>query len=288
MTSTCWQITFQAQEQYDERFSDFMEEFFEVTAQNYTPDNLDQYIGYTSGSFDEEGMKNLAASYGIELPAYDASELKSENWLKDYVIEFPPFEVGKFCIYGIHEKTAPQSDKILLQIYAATAFGSNHQTTRGCIEAMCDLSSEGFAPKKILDIGTGSGILSLCAGKLWPNCKIIASDIDDEAVIVTNGNAQTNKLEAQMTAVLSDGYQNKIINDFAPCDLVLSNILANPLIAFAPDLSSHLKSGGYCILSGFVDNQVSDVISAHEANGLKLIKLYSHDNWRAALMQKKD
>jgi ribosomal protein L11 methylase PrmA len=62
--------------------------------------------------------------------------------------------------------------------------------------------------------------------------------------------------------------------------------LANTLITFAPDLSKNLKPNGYCILSGFVEDQVDDVITAHEQQGLKLIKLYSLDNWRAALMQK--
>ena len=94
-------------------------------------------------------------------------------------------------------------------------------------------------------------------------------------------------LSEQITSLHSDGYQNRHIKSNKPYQLILSNILANPLIAFASDLSSHLAENGYCVLSGFIEEQVSDVISAHEEQGLKLIKLYSHDNWRAALMQKK-
>ena len=104
--------------------------------------------------------------------------------------------------------------------------------------------------------------------------------------MVTNGNANTNNLQNQIEAIQSDGYKNDLIKSFAPCDLILSNILANPLISFASDLSSHLKPNGYCVLSGFVEDQVDDVIKAHTNQGLKLIKLYSLDNWRAALMQK--
>lgn len=287
MSSTCWQITFHPQSEPNSLFEDFLAEFFEVTSQNYCSEGFDEYIGYQSGHFDEQEMQAFASSLGICLPPYDVSELKSDNWLKDYVIKFAPFEVGQFCIYGIHEQTAPKTDKFPLQIYAATAFGSDHQTTRGCIEALCDLQQEGFIPQKILDIGTGSGILSLCAAKLWAKSDIIASDIDDEATIVTNSNAATNSLSAHIEAITADGYQSKIIKDFCPCDLILSNILANPLISFAPQLASALNNGGYCVLSGFVDNQVDDVISAHTAQGLELIKLYSHDNWRAALMQKR-
>ena len=286
MASTCWQISFFPEKQPDENFNEFLDDFFEVTAQNYNDNGNDEYIGYQSGNFDEQKMLSAARKYGLNLPLYQISELKSENWLKDYVIKFAPFDVADFCIYGIHETTAPKTDKIPLQIYAATAFGSNHQTTRSCINALSELHKQEFFPQRALDVGTGSGILSLCAASLWPDCRITASDIDDEAVIVTNGNARTNKLDKQIEAVQSDGYQNPLITSNAPYDLILSNILANPLIAFAADLAENLKSGGYCILSGFVEDQVDDVISAHNKQGLKLIKLYSMDNWRAALMQK--
>ncbi len=286
MTSTCWQISFFPETEANEAFNNFLDEFFEVTAQNYSDDGKDEYIGYQSGAFNEQAMLAAANNLGLTLPPYQISELKSENWLKDYVIQFPPFEVANFCIYGIHEKEAPQTTKTPLQIYAATAFGSNHQTTQCCINAQADLFHQGFNPTRILDIGTGSGILSLCAGKLWPNAPILAADIDDEAVIVTASNAQTNRLNQQIEAIVSDGYQNPLIRQSAPYDLILSNILANPLIAFAADLSQNLNCGGYCVLSGFVEDQVDDVIAAHTAQSLKLIKLYSIDNWRAALMQK--
>lgn len=286
MTSTCWQISFFPPHTPNENFSEFLDSFFEVNAQNYADNGQDEYIGYLSGSFDESAMLASAKEFGIILPPYKIAELKSENWLKDYVIEFAPFEVADFCIYGIHESSAPSTTKIPLQIYAATAFGSSHQTTQNCILALSDLHKQGYNPQHILDVGTGSGILSLCAAKLWPQSSILATDIDEEAVIVTSSNAQTNRLQNQIASILSDGYQNPLITKQAPYELILSNILANPLIAFARDLSDNLASNGYCILSGFVEDQVSDVIWAHEQQGLHLIKLYSLDNWRAALMQK--
>ncbi|MBE6443353.1 MAG: methyltransferase domain-containing protein [Alphaproteobacteria bacterium] len=286
MTSKCWQISFFPKNEPSPEFIDFLESFFEVTAQNYSDDGNDEYIGYQSTFFDEQQMLIIATNKGISLPPYQISELKSENWLKDYVIEFPSFEIADFCIYGIHEKQQPTTKKITLQIYAATAFGSNHQTTQSCIKALSELKQTGFSAQNILDIGTGSGILSLCSAKLWPNAQILASDIDEEAVVVTDSNAQTNNLHNQINTIQSNGYQNNIIAKSSPYDLILSNILANPLITFSSSLSQNLISGGYCILSGFVDDQVDDVISAHQKHNLKLIKLYSHDNWRTALMQK--
>ena len=286
MTSVCWQITFSPVEEVSKDFTTFLDDFFEVSAQNNQDNGQDEYVGYTSGVFDEKKMLQTAEERHLSLPPYKAVELKSENWLKDYVIKFAPFEIADFCIYGIHETHAPKTKKIPLQIYAATAFGSNHQTTRACITALSELHTQGFDPQKILDIGTGSGILSLCAASLWPQAKLIASDIDDEAVIVTESNTRTNHLDAQITTFVSDGYQNPRIENLAPYDLILSNILANPLIAFAKDLAQNLKRGGYCVLSGFVDNQVDEVVQAHTEQGLELVKLYSFDNWRAALMKK--
>ena len=286
MTSKCWQITFKPSQSGNEQLEEFLDNFFEVVSQNYNDNGLDEYTGYLGEGFDENKMLETAKLFNISLPPYQAIELKSENWLKDYVIKFDAFEICNFCIYGVHETTQPKTNKIPLQIYAATAFGSNHQTTQGCITAISELHDSKFVPNKILDIGTGSGILSLCSAKLWSSAKIIAGDIDDEAIIVTNGNAQNNNLESQIKAFVSDGYEHEAIKGTAPYDLILCNILANPLIAFAENLSKNLTSNGYCILSGFVDDQTSDVIKAHEQHGLKLIKLYSLDNWRAAIMQK--
>ena len=151
---------------------------------------------------------------------------------------------------------------------------------------MCELKHRGFSPQKILDIGTGSGILSLCAASLWPSAEILAGDIDDEAVIVSAGNAKTNRLDNRIKTFLSDGCQNPLIAAAAPYDLILSNILANPLISFAADIAENLAPQGYAVLSGFVADQSAGVIAAYQAQGLNQIKLYSLDDWRAALLRK--
>lgn len=284
--SSCWQITFRPTKEPDENFAIFLEEYFEVTAQNYADDGQDEYIGYCSGNFAEAQMLEAAQAAGIKLPPYKAEKLESSNWLKDYVIRFAPFETEDFCIYGIHETEAPQTEKMPLQIYAATAFGSDHQTTRSCLKALSELHRQGFVPQKILDVGTGSGILSLAAAKLWPQAKIIAVDIDEEAVLVTESNAQNNHLSGQIQTAQSNGYQAELVQSNIPYDLILANILARPLLEMAPDLAKALRQEGYCVLSGFVEDQTDWIISAHQEHNLTLNKLYELDNWRAALMKK--
>lgn len=288
MMSSCWQVSFHPEENLPNGFENFLDEYFEVNACNYQDEGPDEYVGYKSGEFREKDMLSFAQKLGIKLPPYQITFLESSNWLKDYVIKFSPFTTEDFMIYGIHETKAPQTDKIPLQIYAATAFGSDHQTTRSCLQAISDLYHQGFAPCSILDIGTGSGILSLASAKLWQDsCKILAVDIDEEAVWVTRQNAENNNLSSLIQAEMSDGFNNPLIKQKAPYDLILANILARPLIEMSVSISNHLKTKGYVILSGFVEDQENWVIQSFEKTGMKLIKLYKQDNWRAALMQKK-
>ncbi len=284
---SCWQIIFAAQETTPPLLEEFLEEYFEVVACDYNDDGLEIPIGYTSKDFDSRDFRKQAAARGIELPEFGKKLLTSENWLKDNVIEFAPVEVEDFLVYGIHEKQAPKTAKLPIKIYAATAFGSEHQTTKSCLKAICDLNRMKVPHANILDVGCGSGILSLGAAKLWgAETKITAVDIDQEAVWVTRQNALDNNVADLITSEVSNGYQAGIVQKNAPYDIIFANILARPLIDMAPDLAASLTPGGYAVLSGFINDQEEWVINAHTNQGLKLVKIYELDNWRAALMEK--
>ena len=284
---SCWQIIFAAQETTPPLLEEFLEEYFEVVACDYNDDGQEIPIGYTSKDFDSRDFKKQTAARGIELPEFCKKLLTSENWLKDNVIEFAPVEVEDFLVYGIHEKQAPKTAKLPIKIYAATAFGSEHQTTKSCLKAICELNRMKAPHANILDVGCGSGILSLGAAKLWgAETKITAVDIDQEAVWVTRQNALDNNVSDFVTAEVSNGYQAEIVQKNAPYDIIFANILARPLIDMAPDLAAALKPGGYAVLSGFINDQEDWVVNAHTNQGLKLVKIYELDNWRAALMEK--
>lgn len=287
-SGNCWQISFAPLSEVPPLFEEFLQEYFEVITDNYGEDGSDNFVGYQRQAFDQADFCQQAAKWNLTLPGFKSELLSSDNWLKDNVIKFDPLEVGEFMIYGIHETTAPATSKLPLKIYAATAFGSEHQTTKACLLALSDLYQRNIPHQQILDIGCGSGILSLAAAKLWTNrTQITSVDIDQEAVWVTRQNAQDNQLESFITADLSDGYRSNLVQKSAPYDLIFANILARPLIEMAPDLASHLKTGGLAILSGFIAGQEEWVIDAHRQQGLELVKIYELDNWRAALMEKK-
>ena len=280
-SGSCWLIKFAPCENMDEERSFFFDEYFDVVTVNYTDDGLEQYVGYKGPSFVEHDLREKAAAAGIELPPFQTEFLESKNWLKENVIKFAPVEVEDFIIYGIHEKDIPPSDKVTLRIYAATAFGSEHQTTKSCLRAISHLNRLGAAHRNILDMGTGSGILALAAAR------ITAVDIEPEAVAVTRQNARDNHLEKYLTVAVSNGYNSDLVRNNAPYDIIIANILARPLIEMAPQLNQALAPGGFCILSGFVDDQEDWVIGEHTKLGLKLVELYKLDNWRAALLEKR-
>lgn len=285
-SGSCYQIKFVPQESYVEEISEFLEDFFEVVVCNYTDDNMEEYVAYENTKFDEKKFIKEAKKRKINLPEYEVSLLTSENWLKDNVIEFAPVEIGDFLIYGIHEKEVPKTDKTPIKIYAATAFGSEHQTTKACLEAIAKLRLDDVKKDKILDMGCGSGILAIACAKIWQNSKIFAVDIDEEAVWVTRQNATDNFVDDIVSAEVSDGYRAKFVKENGKYDIIIANILARPLIEMSADLYENLADDGYAILSGFVDNQVDWVLESHIDKGLKHIKTYEIDNWRASLLKK--
>ncbi|MBP1531881.1 MAG: 50S ribosomal protein L11 methyltransferase [Alphaproteobacteria bacterium] len=285
-SGSCKVIKFAPCDDIAPELMEFAEDYFEVTSQDYNDDGSVSLVGYMRYNDDENELIRQAAQSGIVLPPYSVEIVHSDNWLADNVIEFAPVEVGDFLIYGIHEKNINLNDKIGIKVYAATAFGSEHQTTKSCLQGILDINQLSGEVRHILDVGTGSGILAIAAAKLWPNSKIVAVDIDEEAVQVAAQNAADNDVTSNITAAYSDGYTSDIVRNSAPYDVILANILARPLIAMAHDMSLSLKVGGYAVISGFIDEQVDWVLNAHEQCSLKLVKLYKIDNWCAALLKR--
>ncbi len=284
---TCKIIKFEAVENIDEKLAEFAEDFFEVVTNDYGDDGKEQLVGYMRQETSEADLLAAAKQANIELPPYQSEVISSNDWLCENVIKFAPVETGDFLIYGVHEKSVDTRGKIGVKVYAATAFGSEHQTTKGCLQAISDINRLAqVVPQKVLDVGTGSGILAIAAAKIWSEAQIVAVDIDNESVLVAAQNATDNDVEKQIRVALSDGYQADLVQQNAPYDVILANILARPLIAMVPDMAATLKKGGYAVISGFIENQTDWVLGEHEKYGLHLKKMYREDGWCAALLEK--
>ena len=215
-------------------------------------------------------------------------KIKDKNWLEESYKQFQPFEIGPFFIHGSHYDGTPPSDRLWLQIDAATAFGTGeHGTTKGCLQAMIALKDEGVCPWNVLDMGTGSGILAIAAWKLWQT-PILAVDNETEAVRVAEKHQKENNVsnaKTAMTCVHGDGYNTPDVLERSPFDLIIANILAAPLIDMAPQCAEVSDENGHLILSGMLIDQVPKVQSAYETEGYKIINQINIDPWSTLVLQ---
>jgi len=197
------------------------------------------------------------------------AEVPKRNWVLESQKGLPPIAVGPFFIHGAHDRDKVPARKIALEIDAGMAFGTGrHETTMGCVKALLHLAKT-HKFKKPLDIGTGTGILAFAAWHLFGK-PVLAGDNDKDSVRVARENAALNGLKKSVKIILSDGYRAAAIRNGGPYDLITANILANPLIALAPDLKKNLARNGRVVLSGLMKTQEKDVLAAHRALGLEL------------------
>ena len=209
----------------------------------------------------------------------------SDGWLARTVEAFPEQEIGRrFLIRPTHVPPRATYGRIPLTLDAGLAFGSGeHASTQGCLVALERLPRKG---RRVLDVGSGSGILAMGAAKLW-HVKALATDIDPWSVRVSEENAKMNGLKPRLRAILATGYNHRMITRGAPYDLIFANILARPLCAMACDLAAHLRPGGTAILAGLLGKQVRMVLAAHQRAGLVLERRISLDPWATLVLRKR-
>ena len=172
-----------------------------------------------------------AAAAGGTLAEFGEESLPARDWLAENQLSFPPLRVGRFFIYGSHYDRDVPAGAIGIVVDAATAFGTGeHPSTRGCLLALDRLARRRQFHRP-LDIGTGTGILSIAAAKLLHR-KVLAGDIDPRAICVARHNAAHNGVEGLVQSRKAPGYRDRLIRR-SRYDLVLSNILARPLAVMA-------------------------------------------------------
>jgi ribosomal protein L11 methyltransferase len=217
--------------------------------------------------------------------AASIDKVPQRNWVLESRKGLPPIKAGPFFIHGEHDRNKRPKRGIVMEIDAGMAFGTGrHETTMGCLKALLRLSKT-HKFKRILDVGTGSGILAFAAWHLFHQ-PVIAGDNDKDAVRVAKENAGINGLKKHVRVVSSDGYKAKAIRDHAPYDLVTANILANPLIALAPALARNLARNGRAVLSGLMNDQAKGVLEAHRAVGLELDFRLRLGDWSVLVLKK--
>jgi ribosomal protein L11 methyltransferase len=222
---------------------------------------------------------------GLE-PAVTRTLVPVAGWLARTQMAFPEQFIGnRFVVRGTHISDPPIPGRITLTLDAGLAFGTGeHNSTRGCLLALERLAKHQF-PRRILDLGTGSGILAIATAKLMGR-KVLASDIDFRAARVANANAKLNGVAGLVHAIRADGWMDKLITRQGPYDLVFANILARPLCAMAHELAAHLAPGGRAVLAGLLNTQANWVLSAHRRAGLVLEHRIIDGAWSILILKK--
>ena len=227
------------------------------------------------------GLALAAAATGVSAPLQRRATA-AEGWLARTHAAFPEQRVGRFAIRGTHLPARAIPGRIALVLDAGAAFGSGeHGSTRGCLRALQRIAHR--RPHRIVDLGTGSGILALAASRLLHR-SVLATDVDPWSLRVASRNAARNR--ARLRLVRADGWRHGLLRRFRPYDLVFANILARPLAGMARELTHALAPGGSAILSGLLATQAPMVLAAHRRVGLRLDFALDEGAWRTLVLRK--
>lgn len=233
---------------------------------------------------DEAGIRSLVSLASdhatAEQIAFDTVEAK--DWVRASLDGLKPVNAGRFIVHGAHDRNRVPPNKIGIEIEAALAFGTGHHgTTRGCL-LLLDEVLRSRTPKRVLDLGTGTGVLGIAAGKALRK-RVLASDIDRRAVITARENAQLNAAGNLVETICCTGFNARQFTQHGPFDLVLANILANPLKRLAKPMFAHLAPNAMVILSGLLPAHANGVISAYRSK-LVLKKRIELEGWTSLLL----
>ena len=238
----------------------------------------------------EEGLDELAVFTDLGQRAIAASETEDKDWINNWKQYFKPFTVDDILIKPTWE-TIPEEhkDKLLVQIDPGTAFGTGmHETTQLCIRQLKKAVDSGT---KLLDVGTGSGILGITALKLGAK-EVWGTDLDENAITAVGENLEANGISGERFHVL----QGNILNDpsvqewagFGCYDVVVANILADVIILLVDEIPVHLKQGGLFITSGIINMKEQAVLDAFAKNSaFEVLEVTRQGEWVSVTARKR-
>ncbi len=249
--------------------------------------NIKIYISDTAQG--EEQLRSIRSGL-IQLKKMDTEDLygnlevqlqhmQDEDWANNWKQYFKPFAVGKNLVIKPTWEDYDNSDnKLVIQIDPGSSFGSGlHETTQLCLIALEDLIKQ---RDTVVDVGCGSGILSVAAALLGSE-KVIGIDIDESSVITSQESARINQTEDITQFICGD-----LVTDInMQADIVIANLFANTIIKLLPDIKRILKPKGLFISSGIIEDRLDEVTESYKANGLSPIKIDHIGDWYIVIGQ---
>jgi len=255
----------------------------ETTVTVYLPENAQGHENLEAIKLELKALKQRDAEGSFGRLEYELKNVKEEDWANNWKQYFKPLTVGeKLLIKPSWEKVDDNESRKILEIDPASSFGTGqHNTTQLCLELIEKYINNGDT---LLDLGCGSGILSIAAVLLGAS-SVKAVDIDENSVRIARENAAKNGI----SDIVYNAYCGNVIeNDLlvrqlgSGYDVVCANIVADVLIAMSGKFSRFVKNSGYLIISGIIDLRKGEVIDSVKACGFELIETRCKEDWVAA------
>ena len=235
------------------------------------------------------GLEELRDTVDVGSGMILSSETEDLDWINNWKKFFSSFTIENILIKPTWEDVKPEDkDKFMIEIDPGISFGTGkHETTQLCIRQLIKYIKDGHP--KVLDVGCGSGILSIVALKLGAS-EVVGTDLDADCMISTHENMKVNHLDEK----LGTFYVGNLIDDVdlqkqvgtEEYDIVVANILADVIIPMAPVIPDRLRKGGYFITSGIIDFKEDEVRDAIEKTGHKVIEINHQGEWVNITAQK--
>ena len=235
------------------------------------------------------GLEELRDTVDVGSGMILSSETEDLDWINNWKKFFSSFTIENILIKPTWEDVKPEDkDKFMIEIDPGISFGTGkHETTQLCIRQLIKYIKDGHP--KVLDVGCGSGILSIVALKLGAS-EVVGTDLNADCMISTHENMKVNHLDEK----LGTFYVGNLIDDVdlqkqvgtEEYDIVVANILADVIIPMAPVIPDRLRKGGYFITSGIIDFKEDEVRDAIEKTGLKVIEINHQGEWVNITAQK--
>ena len=257
-----------------------------VNLRDWTPGAwvVEVYFGFDPDQRTIRDLVGLAAETHLAEQASFAT-IDQKDWVASSLAGLKPVRAGRFLVHGSHDRGCVAAGDVSLEIEAALAFGTGHHgSTRGCL-LLFDRLLKRRRPRRVLDVGCGSGVLALAAAKTLRR-PIACGDIDPVSVAAALANARLNDLAPYIRPLVARGAEHPLLRAGAPYDLLFANILAQPLRHMAPRLCALAGSGADLILSGLLGADVAGVLSAYEAQGFRLSERLDVDGWASLRLRR--
>lgn len=210
------------------------------------------------------------------------NECKTEDWINNWKKYWHPEPVGKkLLIKPLWEQADNTNGRIVLNLEPGLAFGTgSHPTTRLCLEVLEDYVNPSST---VLDVGCGSGILSIAALLLGAK-SAFGVDIDKLAVKTALANAAQNGFEPPVFNAVSGDLSENVSGQYS---IIVANIVADVIIKFTPQVSGLLKENGVFITGGIIDSRKEEVVSCFEENGFEILEHHESKSWNVFVCKKK-